>query len=207
MDHAAPGRTGPLILQAGPVEVAAFFAERGARVVSLLGYSDAGYEDPRALLEHAAHLLEAEDPQRTIINIGGTAGGIGSVYEIARRRGFTTTGIVSSQARELGLALSPWVDFVFFVPDPLWGGRVPGTQRLSDTSQTIVDVSDLLVAIGGGEVARDELEAAMRVGKPLRFIAADMNHGIALANAARKNLPAPTDFRGAAGARFAVGAG
>jgi hypothetical protein len=196
-----------VVSQANPAEVAAFFARQGARVVTLLGYSDAGYEDPRALLEHAERLLGAEEPQRTIVNIGGTAGGIGSVYEVAKRRGFTTTGIVSSQARELGLAISPWVDFVFFVPDPLWGGRVPGSERLSDTSQVIVDVSDLIVAIGGGEIARDELEAAMRAGKAVRFIAADMNHGIAQAAAARKNLPVPTDFRGAAGARFAGGLG
>lgn len=207
MDKLTLDRPAPLISQANPAEVVAFFARQGARVVSLLGYSDAGYEDPRALLEHAERLLGAEEPQRTIVNIGGTAGGIGSVYEIAKRRGFTTTGIVSSQARELGLAISPWVDFVFFVPDPLWGGRVPGSERLSDTSQVIVDVSDLIVAIGGGEIARDELEAAMRAGKAARFIAADMNHGIARATAARKNLPVPTDFRGAAGARFAGGLG
>lgn len=207
MDKLTPDRPAPVVSQASPAEVLAFFARQGARVVTLLGYSDAGYEDPRALLEHAERLLGAEEPQRTIVNIGGTAGGIGSVYEIAKRRGFTTTGIVSSQAHELGLAISPWVDFVFFVPDPLWGGRVPGSERLSDTSQVIVDVSDLIVAIGGGEIARDELEAAIRAGKAARFIAADMNHGIAQATAARKNLPVPTDFRGAAGARFAGGLG
>ena len=40
----------------------------------------------------------------------------------------------------------------------------------------MVEVSDRLVAIGGGDVARDEFIAAKRAGKDVTFIAADMDH-------------------------------
>ena len=66
----------------------------------------------------------------------------------------------------------------------------------------MVEVSDRLVAIGGGEVARDELVAARRAGKDLTFIAADMNHRIAIEKATKKGEAPPTDFRGAADAVF-----
>lgn len=37
---------------------------------------------------------------KVLINSGATAEGIGQVYELAKRRGFTTIGIVSSLARD-----------------------------------------------------------------------------------------------------------
>jgi len=190
------------VQEADSAQIGRFFAEQGRRVLSFLGYSDSGYEDPAAMLAHAAQTLDAFDPHDTLVNIGATPGGIGAVYELAQRRGFMTTGIVSTQAREAGVPLSPFVDHVFFVADASWGGLLPGSTRLSPTSQAIVDHSDVLVAIGGGAVARDELDAARRAGKTTRFIAAEMNHQTALAAAARKGLPPPNDFRGAAAERF-----
>lgn len=188
--------------EADSAQIGRFFAAQGLRVLSFLGYSDSGYEDPAAMLAHAARVLEAVDPRDTLVNIGATPGGIGAVYELARARGFMTTGIVSTQARDAGVPLSPFVEHVFFVADASWGGLLPGSARLSPTSQAIVEHSEVLVAIGGGAVARDELEGALCAGKAVRFIAAEMNHAAALAAAARKGLPAPSDFRGAAGERF-----
>ena len=87
---------------------------------------------------------------------------------------------------------------MFFVKDASWGGFVKGTESLSPTSAAMVEVSDRLVAIGGGEVTRDELVAAKRAGKDVHFIAADMNHAIARERALKRGQPVPTDFRGAA---------
>jgi predicted Rossmann-fold nucleotide-binding protein len=190
------------VLDADSAQISRFFAAQGRRVLSFLGYSDSGYEDPAAMLEHAERVLDEFDPHEAIVNIGATPGGIGAVYELAQRRGFMTTGIVSTQARETGVPLSRFVEVVLFVADARWGGLLPGSTRLSPTSQAIVDHSDVIVAIGGGAVARDELDAALRAGKTARFIAAEMNHQAALAAAARKGLPPPSDFRGAAGERF-----
>ena len=66
----------------------------------------------------------------------------------------------------------------------------------------MVENSDIVVGIGGGEVARDELIVARRLGKKVRVIPADMNHQKARESARKKGLPEPTDFRGAAHAVF-----
>lgn len=73
---------------------------------------------------------------------------------------------------------------------------MPGTDKLSPTSAAIVETGTTFVAIGGGDVARDEMLAARRAGKKVTFIPADMNHRIAIEKARKKGLPEPTDFRG-----------
>lgn len=187
-----------LLQQADPAAIQAFVQGRGQQVLSFVGYSGAGYEDAAAMLALAARELDRHDPARVLVNIGATAEGIGAVYALARQRGFGTLGIVSTLARDEKVPLSPCVDRVFFVPDSSWGGLDTASGRLSPTSQAMVAVSDELVGIGGGEVARDELLAAQRLGKPLRLHPADMHHATALEKARRKGEPAPTDFRGAA---------
>jgi len=66
----------------------------------------------------------------------------------------------------------------------------------------MVDNSRVVIGIGGGDVARDELLEAKRMGKAVRFMPADMNHEKAQDTARRKGLPQPTDFRGAAHLAF-----
>lgn len=192
---------------ATPAQVRSFFAGEGKTVVTFLGYSGAGYQVHAAMLRRADQVLARLDPKRTIINIGATKDGIGAVYELAKQRGFTTTGIVSMEAKRTGAELSPCVDHVFFVDDRSWGGYLPGTRTLSPTSEAMVGVSNRLVAIGGGEVARDELLAAKQLGKPVTFIAADMNHVIAVRKAAHRGEPLPTEFGGAAAQALQAGAG
>jgi hypothetical protein len=184
--------------EATPDEVRSFFESKGMKVLTFLGYSGTGYEDEAAMLEHAARVLDENDPRTTIVNLGGTAEGVGAVYEAAKQRGFSTTGIVSTQAKETHAAISPYVDVVFYVKDATWGGFVAGTEELSPTSAAMVESSDEIVAIGGGEIARDELIAAKRSGKRVRFIPADMNHELAREKARQQSRSAPTDFRGAA---------
>lgn len=185
-----------------PSEIKSFFTGTGKTVLTFVGYSGAGYEDPVAMLAEAERILSESDPNKTIVNIGATPDGIGAVYEIAKRKGFLTTGIVSTQARQYNVALSPYVDRVFYVEDATWGGYLKGTERLSPTSEAIVEASDVVIGIGGGEVARDELTAARRLGKNVRFFPADMDHQKAREGAARKGLTPPTDFRGAAHGAF-----
>lgn len=188
--------------QATPEEIRAFFAAQKKTVLTFFGYSGAGYEDVAAMRAEATRVLDAADPATTVVNIGATAEGIGEVYEIAKRRGFRTTGIVSTQARDQHVALSPHVDEVFFVEDSSWGGFLPGGVELSPTSRAMVENSDVLVAIGGGDVVRDELTAARKLHKDVRFVPADMNHAAARAKAAKKGEPAPTDFEGSAARLF-----
>jgi hypothetical protein len=183
-------------------DIKAFFQGTGKTTLTFVGYSGIGYEDQAAMLTRAEHILHEFDPAKTIVNIGATPEGIGRVYKIARGMGFVTTGIVSTQAKQANVALSSYVDYVFYVEDATWGGYLNGTDRLSPTSEAMVENSNIVVGIGGGEVARDELLAAQRSGKQVRFFPADMNHQKARETARRKGLPPPTDFRGAAHALF-----
>lgn len=183
-------------------EIQRFFESQNKMVVTFLGYSVAEYEDKAAMLKQAARILDEFDPSEIIVNIGATPEGIGAIYNLAKSRGIITTGIVSTRARESNAELSSCADYVFFVEDQSWGGFVEGENRLSPTSEAMVGNSDVLIGIGGGEVARDELTAAKRMGKEVRFIPADMNHQKALEKAKEKGLPAPTSFGGAAGEAF-----
>jgi NADPH:quinone reductase-like Zn-dependent oxidoreductase len=185
--------------------VKAYVLGTGKSVLTFGGYSASGYELPEAMLARAERELAAYRPAETLVNVGATAVGIGAVYDIAKRLGFTTMGIVSSLARDEKVELSRCVDLVFYVPDRSWGGRSPESGRLSPTSQAIVDVSGTYIAIGGGEVTRDELLAMRQAGRLAIFVPADTNHRIARERARRANRPEPTDFRGAAHAALMPG--
>jgi len=191
--------------EATTASVRAFVKSRKANVLTFAGYSGAEYEDSASMLEHASRVLDRQNPARTVINIGATAEGIGKVYELAKRKGFTTIGIVSTLARDEKVPLSPCVDYVFFIKDSAWGGLLAGSARLSPTSAAIVANSSSFVAIGGGDIARDEMLAARRAGKPITFIPADMNHQIAREKASKRGLAEPQDFRGAAHAALGKG--
>lgn len=202
----AGGCSGPrLVGEASLSEISRFVREKRMAVLTFAGFSGAGYENPAVMIEKASEMLRKQDPEKTLINIGATREGIGAVYEVAKAMGFTTMGIVSSLAQAERVALSPCVDYVFYVQDESWGGRVGGEERLSPTSEAIVAVSSAFVGIGGGDVARDELSAARQRGKPVVFIPADMNHRRAREKALKRGESEPTDFRGSAHAELAAG--
>ncbi len=180
-----------------------FFDQRGKTVVSFVGYSGSGYEDEPRMLQEAASVLEGFSPRSTIVNIGATDAGIGAVYGLAKARGFETTGIVSVLAAKDGLSASDHVDHVFFIDDDTWGGLVDDTDQLSPTSQAIVENSDMIVGIGGGPIARDELLEARRRGRMIVFFPADMNHRNAAESAARSPDQPPINLAGAAHDAFA----
>ena len=106
-------------------------------------------------------------------------------------------GIVSTLARDQEVPLSKAVDYVFYIQDDSWGGRLSGSHILSPTSTALVRCSTAFVAIGGGEVARDEILAARQVGKLVTVIPAEMNHAEARERARKNGQAEPTDFRGA----------
>jgi hypothetical protein len=169
----------------------------GKRVVTFLGFSGSGYEDSDGLRKAIEGALAPLDPGSTLVNAGGTIDGIGIVYSIAKGRGFSTVGIVSSLAEKEKAELSLDADRIFIIADDTWGG-LGSDGRLSPTSSAMVEASDEMVAIGGDEIARDELSAAKAQGKRVRYVPADMNHDAAKSKARKKGVPEPHDFRGAA---------
>ena len=180
-----------------PAEIRHFFEQQNKTVLTFVGYSGAGYQDPEAMIRIAASVLNGFDPANTIVNIGATLEGVGAVYELAKKRGFITTGIVSTQARQHAVELSPHVDQVFFVEDKTWGGINEASGQLLPTSTALVENSDIMIAIGGGSVGRDEMLAAKRLNKDVRYFPADMNHNRAIEKAKKKGLPVPANFSGA----------
>ena len=184
-------------------QVRAFFEASDKAVLTFAGYSGAGYEDEAELERIAKSVLSEYDPATTIVNIGVTPDGIGIVYQWAKEMGFQTTGIVSSCALDYQAQASKHVDHAFFVVDSSWGGFLDGTRDLSPTSEAMVSVSREIVAIGGGEVSRDELFGMKQRGKRFRFFPAEMNRAKAIAKAKKNDRPAPSDFWGAAHAVFA----
>jgi hypothetical protein len=128
---------------------------------------------------------------------------MGAVYEVAKLMGFTTTGIVSTLALESPDDISPDVDHICFIEDKTWGGKLPDSDELSHTSKAMIACSDILVAVGGGEISRDELLAAREQGKPIEYYPAEVNHDWVLARARNKGQPPPDSFWGAVHEVFA----
>ncbi len=173
------------------------------KVVTFAGYSGAGYEDNDYVANVTTGILSSLNPHDTIINAGATIDGIGVVYELARAHDFITIGIVSSLARN-DAVIAPHVNHVFFVDDDTWGGYLPGSDKLSPVSRVMVDISDAMFCIGGGQIARDEFIEMGKAGKFRRFYSADMNHQKAIEAAKRKGLDVPESFMGSVGDCFAV---
>jgi hypothetical protein len=180
-----------------PAEARGFFSAQGKTVLTLLGFSSS-YERGDALLQTVREILSRYSPETTLINIGGTEGGIGAAYPVAKSLRFTTTGIVSTKALEDGAPISEAVDYVCFINDEGWGGKLPGSDELSPTSRAMVDCSDIMVGIGGGEISRDELAAAREQDKPVHFYPAEVDHAWAIKRAEEAGQPYPKSFWGEA---------
>lgn len=186
-----------------PPETQDFFKRLGKKVISFFGYSDR-YQDEEAMLNIARGVLAEYSPGTWLLNAGATRGGIGAVYPVAKAMGFITTGIVSSQVLEDLEEISDAVDYVCIVRDNQWGGKLPGSNLLSPTSDSMVMCSDVLIGIGGGEISRDEMLAGETQGKLVRFYPAEISHESLTRRALRKGLPAPESFWGPAHEVFAA---
>jgi len=183
-------------------DVLAFFANQKKTVLTFLGYSGAGYERPDELLAHAGNVLERFDLATTIVNIGATTDGIGTVYDLAKAQGFDTAGIVSTEVLAANVEISTSVDVVFFIEDERWGGYIDDGKTLSPTSQVKIAASDIMVAIGGNKIVHDEFLSGLRLGMPVDFIPSDLNHQSARARAKDEGRPEPVEFGGFAGSVF-----
>jgi hypothetical protein len=166
------------------------------KVYTLFGYSALGYEDEAKLKETVRRDLEPLSRDEYVINIGATEEGIGKMYEVAKEMGFKTIGVVSTQALSYSGRFSESVDSIYIVNDDYWGGYVPGTDKLAETTKAYLGVSDFISAYGGGINTVVTLKFAKELGIPTKFEEFDMNH--ALADKAFKEKL--SDYSGAASA-------
>ena len=185
-----------------PQEALAFFKSHGKTVLTLFGYSGVQYQNTNGMLDIVDRILFQYSPDNTLVNIGATHVGLGAAYPLAKSRGFTTAGIVANLALEYPESISEAVDFVCFIEDEPWGGKLPNSDELSPTSQAMVLCSDILIGIGGGEITRDEMMYGKKLGKPVSFYPAESHHETTIRVAAKKGLPKPESFWGAANDAF-----
>jgi hypothetical protein len=93
--------------------------------------------------------------------------------------------------------ISESVDHICFIKDRQYGGKLPSSDAVSPTSKAMVDCSDILVAIGGNEISRDELLEGKKQGKPIQYFPADVNHERAIRRAKHLGASPPVSFLGA----------
>jgi hypothetical protein len=101
--------------------------------------------------------------------------------------GFETTGIVSEEGANYGMAKD--VDHEFYIKGKSWGGYKAGTKELEPVSDTIVKVSNKIRNFGDNAIAVDEGEAASKLGKTVEFTPAEMDHAKAIVKAAKQGKP------------------
>ncbi len=179
-----------------PEEATAFIKSLGKTALTFYGYAGMGYEDESELLGIARDVLSNYHPKDTLIIIGATEVGVGAIYPLAKSMGFETVGIVTTQVLEDPYVISNCVDHVCFIQDSQYGGTLPHSTELSPTSKAMVACSDILIAIGGNDISRDELLEGKRQGKQVCYFPAEMNHERSLRRAQHLNLPPPKSFWG-----------
>lgn len=179
-----------------PEQAIAFFKTQNKTVLTFYGYA-VDYQNASEPRKTVREILLQYAPNTTLVNYGATRAGMGAVYEVAKVMGFTTTGIVSTLALEFPDQISPDVDHICFIADTTWGGILPDSNELAPTSKAMIACSDILIAVGGGEISRDELIAAREQGKPIQYYPAEVNHDWVLENARNKGQPPPDSFWGA----------
>lgn len=172
-------------------EIIDLIRSRKKKVYTLFGYSALGYELPEQMLTVVKEKLTQLSKQEWIIAIGATEEGVGACYSVAKELGFETIGIVSTQALSYSGKFSDYVDMIYIVNDELWGGYIPGTKKLAETTKTFLSTSDFILALGGGENTAITLQAAKAIQLPFEYIPCDMNHE----NAKKRGV---TDVKGAA---------
>ena len=178
-----------------PEQAISFMRRQGKIILTFFGYS-VDYHDKQEMLKIVRETLAQYAPEKTLVNIGATARGLGEAYPLIKSLGFVTTGIVSSEALTYPESISEAVDHVCFINDKQWGGKLPNSNELSPTSKAMVGCSDILVAIGGNDISRDELLEGKAQGKPIQYFPAEMDHDAAIRRAKYLGVPMPESFMG-----------
>lgn len=151
----------------------------GKKVYTIFGYSALGYEDEMRLESFVRKDIDVLSRDEYVIAIGATEEGVGAMYKVAKDMGFATIGIVSTQALSYSGRFSDFVDSIYIVNDDFWGGFVPGTSKLTETTKTFLGVSDFISAYGGGKNTAVTLEFAKELGIQTKFEEFDMSHTLA----------------------------
>ncbi len=178
--------TEPLDLQQAVQEINRH--KKSKKIFTIFGYSDLGYEDPKAVMQKITNDLMALDPNEYLILIGATEAGIGADYKIAKKLGFETLGLVSVKALSFSGKFSDYVDHIVIINENVWGGYLTNQNELSAVTKAYLDVSDQIAAYGGGNNTLATLQNAQLIGLNYSFQPAKMRLQNAQKVFANKNL-------------------
>ncbi len=167
------------------------------RIVTFMGNSANGYQYAKVVDEILLEKLRSMDPAKDIVNCGGTKEGISRVYELAKGMGFETMGIASTQALRYSGTFSSNLDHLVLIDDKNWGGKNADGSH-TPALEVFLTGSDEIFAVGGGLNTAITIEEFEKLGKPLTYRAAEVNHDSARREALYKKRPAPTTYEGAA---------
>lgn len=170
-------------------QILAFKNSTGKKVVTVFGYASASYEKINAAMNAIWTVLhEHFPPNEWIVNLPGTAWGVGNFYAMAQAKGYETMGIISTHVLEVTNPDNAFqlkypgfpseCEHLFLIDDAIWGGfKDPDDMQLSPTTQNMVAISDAVIQVGGNEVGADELIAALNAKsvKKIIFIPAKMH--------------------------------
>ncbi|KAI1732368.1 hypothetical protein Ddc_01231 [Ditylenchus destructor] len=146
--------------------------EHYTKVISFIGLTDGEYADSNGVKAIIKEHLNKYVNEKIIVNAGGRKAGIGVVYELAATMiassakdepkdcNWKLTGIVWEKgANDVVTGVLP------FFTDGYWGGYNPEAQKLYPASETMIQVSDEIVAVGGGDIQMIEIAEAERRSK------------------------------------------
>ena len=187
-----------------PAEVKQLYADRYQHVLTFLGFGELGYSDIDRFTRIVELELDRVQRDASVVNTAtlvtdGFEPGMADVYAIAHRMNLRTAGLfpriaLNSPGR---YSLSAFVDDVYFVNDNTWGGYLPGTGIPSKMLTALTAVTDEVVVIGGGKHTAQEMREMVKMGKPIRYHALEMNIEVAGRWYAQQCQPVP-DPRGEA---------
>lgn len=183
-----------ILIPQSPSEIEFEVHSLNKQVHSIFGYSALGYQKPEALRTQLQKDFSKLDPHKTIINIGATPEGLGIAYEVAKSMGFETMGFVSKKFLDKASYYSAYVDRIFVVDDPYWGGYIPGTHTMTPTTGLFVRLSSSMKAYGGGEISKITMQEFLKTKKPIAYDSFEMNHQMATERAQAKGETPPTSF-------------
>jgi hypothetical protein len=174
------------------------------RVVTFLGFGELGYHDLSAFEDIVTRELARFDPGDWVVNTAtvvtkGFERGVADVYEIASRLGFRTSGVYSAIALRTPALhyASAFVQDIYFVDDPTWGGYIDGDGSPSETLTALAAITHEAIAIGGGKHTAQEMRELIRHGKRVIYHPLEMHRETSREWHRRKGERL-TDFRGAA---------
>jgi len=152
------------------------------KVISFLGYSAAGYEEPQIVDRYISKVLAHECPNpKTCEVLLGSTDGIFRAARVSQSRGIDVTVITSEdgikQLENRSAQDQDLVNTVYRIDSQFVGWVIDeeGNKEISAIAHALILSSDMIHMIGGGHIGIAETEYSILMGKDFTFFPAKFN--------------------------------